>query len=991
MSFMLLLALAATAFLAVELRLTGAFVAREKARLNAILAARMALAELQLNLGPDCAATFPMPGRHRWAAVEIIMKGGEGRIVPLVSGSHFLENGATPPLGWAEIIPAVLSSTGEVIEPAVEVPWLGNDADWRDARGVGRGLASGAGRFAFWIEDESQKVDVGAGERVEWASWPGVQARRQLMSQRHGVDVALGVRRADLQQWREGLSVAGDWGWLELAWNAGAAEDESVVLNPRYYTWASRGVLADAAHGGLRINWDQRNPELPDERLPCSRAVWADFFRLTSESAQLLARNPAAGLPVTPAMDEVALRRFPILSALRLRMGFFHSHHDALHRTRFHADVQLWNPFPHPLVCVAKESRIGLLDFEKMPVVTVRNCNTGGAVTVDMGAFPEGKFDGRIEQTRSDGTANAYLDIVDKQSGGMSAPGLFGGEVYNFAMPHGQPQGLERTLSATKWYVQSDPKKPATPPANATNGNWMHDAHRVEISGVIPSGGVTLHIRTMKGNLPKNVATRDYSDPVLTLKNIPFHDFLLTLTGADYDRPDSTSYRVNEARIAFSLRLRSRDPSLVEAALKTVDPREPVLDFSKPAVAALYEISADVVSGKEWALPAGSGESFWWDAADNKHDATGDATAAANARVFDRPVASPPLSAASLRHLQRLGAGAGSLKVNYPEGVEKDAEWFDRAFFAGMRTGDSGSAPRSWTRNAWLEPLRLDGATEAADDDVPAREDAAARYLVRGTFNVNCENAAAWRAVLARVLPDWSRRQQPTPATTMPDVTRLAAALPARDEVGGGKALANAFFRLPFGADQPLRVNLPECDLSDEKLRRTGTDAWAYCEGVQGFRALEDSSRDRLAEELAAAIRRYHVREGAFCSLKEFALSGVIAEAIDKSGVNRQTVLGRVPWAMSPLRLNAGDILEGLLPVLAVRGDTFKICAQGASMNALGRREAHVNLEVIVQRFPQCFDGVQDAMTPPGNLNLPNRCFGRRFKIVSCRWMNAVE
>ena len=990
MSLVLLLAIAASMFLAVELRLTAEFVAREKARLNAIFAMRVAMAELQMNLGPDCAATFPMVGRHRWTAVEIVANGETGRVVPLVSGSHFLEKGGTPPLGWAEIVPAVLSSTGEIIEPAVEVPWVGNDADSRNARGVGRGLATGAGRMAYWIADESQKVDVGAGEHGEWVLCPDVQTQRQLMSQRHGVDVALGVRRADVQRWRDGLSVAGDWGWLDLAWREGAAEDEAAVLNPRYHTWASRGVLADALRGGLRINWDQRNPELPDEKLPCPRAVWEDFFRLSSESAQTLVRNPAAGLPVTPAMDEVALRRFPVLTALRLQMGLFHSHHDALHRTRFHADVQLWNPFPHPLVCVAKESRIGLLDFEKMPVVTIRNCNTGGAITVDMSAFPEGKFDGRIEQTKSDGTANAYLDMVDKQLAGMSAPGLFAGEVYNFAMPHNQPQGLERTLSATKWYVQSDPKKPATPPANATNGNWIHDTHRVEINGVMPSGGVTLHIRTMKGNLPKDVASRDYSAPVLTLKNIPFRDFALTLSGADYDRPDSTSYRMNEARIAFSLRMRSRDPELMEAALKTVDPREPVLDFSIPAVAALYEVSADVVSGRAWALPARLDESFWWDAGDNKHDATGDATAAASVRAFDRPVASPPVSVASLRHLQRLGEGAGSLNVNYPAGVEKDAEWFDRAFFAGAWPGGVGVAPRLWSRNAWLELLRTDDPTELASD-VPMRENAAARCLVRGTFNVNCESAEAWRAVLARTLPDWSRRPQSTPATTAPSATWLAAALPMSDAGGGGRLLPNVFFRLAFSADQVLRENGLECDLPDEKLRHASAVTWAYCEGRQGFRALEDSARDRLAEELAAAIRRYHAREGAFCSLKEFALSGVIAEAIDKSGLNRQTVLGRTPRPVSPLRLNAGDVLEALLPVLAVRGDTFKIYAQGASMTALGRREAQVNLEVVVQRFPQCFDSAQDAMTPPEKLNLMNRCFGRRFKIVSYRWMNAVE
>jgi hypothetical protein len=789
-----------------------------------------------------------------------------------------------------------------------------------------------------------------------------------------------------MQLWREGLSRAYDWGWLELAWREGNAYNQGFPLHPRLYTNNSCGVLSDARNGGLRINWDQRFPEkLPEEKLPCSRNVWEEFFLRSTPPATAFSRAPAEGVPITPAsIKEFALRRFPILSGLRVSVGVFHAHSDAYNRIRFHVETQLWNPYPYPLTCVDKEM-IGLFDIEKAPRLFVKNLNTGNVLTTDMSAFPIAKF--TVPQTESDNTINANLIFTSEKPSGMKTHALLAGEVYHFLMPEPvkQPQGLERTISATKWYIQSDPKKPNTPPPSATDGNWLHATHKIEINVQVPPGGVTIHIREAKGKFATSMYSKDYSQPVLTLKNIPFNDLKLDLSGADFDRDKSESYRISDARFAFYLRLRNNDPERILAVLKKLDPRNPVLDFNDADTAALYEVISDLERGKNLSLPVSRQESFWWDAQANKHlaDNVAQAQAFANVRVFDYPSLATPLSVGVLRHLPREKTGAGSLNPLYPENRESDTDWFDKAFFAGAwpegKRPVIENVPEHWTRNPWLVAIgnprsRKNQSLSGVDAQLAEKEDAAANCFTRGVINVNTTNEEAWKAALARVLPDWQRQS----SQGMPQLPK--------------KTFANFLPRLPYGTDQARPVAGGTYDFDDSELYSATPAAWQQLEGGQGFRALDVPRRDRLAQEIIKATTDYHVRNGRpFRSLREFSQSGILAQAIGNSQINERLASRQVPAPMSPLRLNPGDILESLLPALAVRGDTFKIRVRGSIFSLAGGERARADAELTVQRFPDYFDSTQLPTTLPVDLNLENQVFGRRLKIINFRWLAKDE
>lgn len=95
---------------------------------------------------------------------------------------------------------------------------------------------------------------------------------------------------------------------------------------------------------------------------------------------------------------------------------------------------------------------------------------------------------------------------------------------------------------------------------------------------------------------------------------------------------------------------------------------------------------------------------------------------------------------------------------------------------------------------------------------------------------------------------------------------------------------------------------------------------------------------------------------------------------------------------LSPLRMNAGDVLESIQPSLTVRGDTFVVRVRGVSFAVDGRKEnSRVDAELVVQRLPEFFDEVQQPMAGAEEIGGLNRWFGRRMRVMSWRWIPADE
>lgn len=279
----------------------------------------------------------------------------------------------------------------------------------------------------------------------------------------------------------------------------------------------------------------------------------------------------------------------------------------------------------------------------------------------------------------------------------------------------------------------------------------------------------------------------------------------------------------------------------------------------------------------------------------------------------------------------------------------------------------------------------------------------AASLAVEGAFNINSTSPEAWAAVLASTN------------------------------------------RVPVNGDNlnkgtPFARSLNPIEDSDQAAHGNAADSYA------GYRRLTD----RQIRELSWQIVRQVRQRGPFVSLAHFVnralvpataaapaanwgLSGALQSALDATSINdlpglttdwvepipgahdgmsveefwpdaavdfpallTATASGERPPQGNrstgiPGILTQADILQVLTPTLTARSDTFRIRAYGSIPSLDGSIAAQAWCEAVLQRQ---HDYVNPANVPgaaASTLNAINRQFGRRYEIVSFRWLQSDE
>ncbi len=277
----------------------------------------------------------------------------------------------------------------------------------------------------------------------------------------------------------------------------------------------------------------------------------------------------------------------------------------------------------------------------------------------------------------------------------------------------------------------------------------------------------------------------------------------------------------------------------------------------------------------------------------------------------------------------------------------------------------------------------------------------ASRLEVEGMFNVNSTSVTAWRALLGH-----ARNQR----------------VPHIRESGGGWSVD-----LSRAADHPVsRFSIA----GDTEAGDSGSSG-AFPEAAEfaGYRVLDDGFIDKLAEEIVAQVRT----RGPFLSLAEFvnrqlssgdlALAGTVQAALNELArssstnlyKNIQSTVGDAGRSLAvPVRAadaaykfpaaaegwNAfglpgwtrqADILRPLAPILSARDDTFTIRAHGDARDEKGNVVSRAVCEAVVRRNRHYVDSRDSAelATPP--TSAINKIFGRRFEVISFRWLNPSE
>ena len=262
----------------------------------------------------------------------------------------------------------------------------------------------------------------------------------------------------------------------------------------------------------------------------------------------------------------------------------------------------------------------------------------------------------------------------------------------------------------------------------------------------------------------------------------------------------------------------------------------------------------------------------------------------------------------------------------------------------------------------------------------------AAHMQVKGMFNVNSTSVPAWKAVLA------SLRNTPGPAQT-------TAGADTSHSSSAATPVSNLL--------SPLDSKIDPSKLTDHRE----PSQWI------GHRTLDDDEINLLAESIVAQIKK----RGPFLSLADFvnrrvgsdselAAAGAIQAALDDpaSGVNKKLTETRsvTPDASrglafpeaetgaasygSPGYVKHADILTPIAPWISVRSDSFTIRAYGESEDKAGNI-TRAWCEATVERSADYTDPADSRTVLPAALSPTNKTFGRRFHIVSFRWMNESE
>ncbi|WP_396260169.1 hypothetical protein [Haloferula sp. A504] len=264
----------------------------------------------------------------------------------------------------------------------------------------------------------------------------------------------------------------------------------------------------------------------------------------------------------------------------------------------------------------------------------------------------------------------------------------------------------------------------------------------------------------------------------------------------------------------------------------------------------------------------------------------------------------------------------------------------------------------------------------------------AAEFLANdGAFNVNSTSVAAWTALLG----------------SMRDLE-----VPTLDG------------NVSSGTHQLSRSVLPAMAGSDLIRSVREEELW------NGFRTLSDSDLERLADAIVDQVRE----RGPFLSVADFVNrrlvedrstsgSGAIDQAIVSARVFNRSLdraartdtrdIGQVVTAGDrpdsvlyglPGYFTQGDVLTAIAPAITVRGDTFRIRTYGEARNPDGT-VAKAWCEAVVRRTPDYVDPADDATEAAidhsqenpriGDLSQANLRFGRRFSMVSFRWLSPEE
>jgi hypothetical protein len=275
--------------------------------------------------------------------------------------------------------------------------------------------------------------------------------------------------------------------------------------------------------------------------------------------------------------------------------------------------------------------------------------------------------------------------------------------------------------------------------------------------------------------------------------------------------------------------------------------------------------------------------------------------------------------------------------------------------------------------------------------------------LMYGSFNINSTSVAAWKAMLGSIHDSQAIFNNISTTTRTSTLTNLFATDASNNEARISR------FRLP----------------ASQSAQDGGVANTSYWLGAREY---SDADLQRLAERIVEQVKL----RGPFLSLSEFVnrrlgpatdertQRGALQHAIDNTDLNQlqtRKELGDITpgynieqaavsqykyrnilagtgssFQGAPGFLSQADLLSVLGNATTARSDTFTIRGYGEARDGNNNIIANATCEAIVQRIPEYIDPTDEPFVLPAQLRSGvNRYFGRRYTMVSFRWLSRGE
>ncbi|MSU65556.1 MAG: hypothetical protein EXS38_05525 [Opitutus sp.] len=1033
LAFLVILLVGLATYTRIETAIAGNTQRQGQARENALMAMNVALGQLQKYAGPDQRATATAEANNgaanpHWTGIWDSDPATTAPRTWFVSGNE-KDPLAVPPTTAVATTNRVelvgLKSAGtanSVVAPLQTITAPG-------VPGQTTGTSATIGRYAWWVGDQGVKAPVAVPDNlagVTYAPYDSDEKRSRIRQQ-----IGFGAGAADasgapvfephdsnntplVQDGK--IAATNQLAFLKSPTNTSIGLTR---VQQNFHTWSPNNyaVLANTKLGGLR-----EDLSLAPQRLGSVFSAWARYDRPQAVAMEIpvqpeavVGTDPPGPMPAYGS-DPVR-RRFSItpnvagggldggIHPVLAFFGMSFSIRDAVtsnYEVSVRCVIGLWNPYSSSLVPPAGDNNRLELHISGLPEVLLQDSR--GVIAT------------RSLQTIMGGQPLRFTLAWPAEPTREDEASWLPGRVYY-------------------WTAESNTAEPSGGNVmvfNERNSTAVGGAGIVRPAGiahVIPPPGVTTLYRQC------SVANGD--DTTLRVQLVRSRD---QVTLATFDSPRFSGFQTSAGQLetahkfvdfAYVFRLpdSAEIPEGESATWLSAAQRDPRRSFLPGSA---YVAGENGPQPELYGGPGVTGLSTRYlsrliDRPTDSHDYNEDVP------VFELP-RGPFLSMGALQHLIIPNARPFAIGNPWGTGIEVNGvpanALFDRFFFSGLMTDvvpATNAAGDLVLPNPLLKPLRKPDATKVTIDDIrnmanppsttaddgtvipggPGSAISSKFFLQGGAFNLNSTSAAAWAAVLrnTRFTAPQSFNYHDVAVNTGTAADETQATVQS-DEA--------QFFRFSHSAQETYKAEWPPAN-AEADITPPRTDLYR-----QGMRTLTSAQVAALAAKIVELLQTHASASGPFRTLEGFlspsalfalpaANEGdpvvprsLLEAAIADAGINAAIAEFSSQW------LSQADVMTALAPVLFPRSDTFVIRSYGEAVNpTTSATEGKAWCEAIVQRVPEYFGPGDPPETPPGDFDLAvdpadpastpsaahttNKQLGRRFKVVSFRWLTRSD